>query len=227
VGVTPAVEWDQRLKEWTWGLGRSEVSIGVLSVPLGWVSCIWTYRFQVRWGSGGDRSSAGWGRRVRGGRGRVGPVRGVACLVGSGRQVAPGGREAGPADVGFRLGRSRGMVCWASVEDSILVLGPPRSGKGQSVTIPTILDAPGAVITTSSRPDNLAVTFSARSRRGRVVVFDPQGLAHASTPNGIRTRAAALKGRCPRPLDDGGWTVQRTSPPTPRRGAGQLCFQAT
>src|SRR5258705_9427824 len=24
------------------------------------------------------------------------------------------------------------------------------------------------------------------------------------TPNGIRTRAAALKGRCPRPLDDGG-----------------------
>src|SRR5579864_5826039 len=27
------------------------------------------------------------------------------------------------------------------------------------------------------------------------------------TPNGIRTRAAALKGRCPRPLDDGGSTV--------------------
>src|SRR5262249_40261571 len=26
------------------------------------------------------------------------------------------------------------------------------------------------------------------------------------TPNGIRTRAAALKGRCPRPLDDGGPT---------------------
>jgi hypothetical protein len=28
-----------------------------------------------------------------------------------------------------------------------------------------------------------------------------------STPNGIRTRAAALKGRCPRPLDDGGGTL--------------------
>ena len=24
------------------------------------------------------------------------------------------------------------------------------------------------------------------------------------TPNGIRTRVAAVKGRCPRPLDDGG-----------------------
>ncbi len=26
---------------------------------------------------------------------------------------------------------------------------------------------------------------------------------HSGGPNGIRTRAAALKGRCPRPLDDG------------------------
>jgi type IV secretion system protein VirD4 len=65
------------------------------------------------------------------------------------------------------------------VEDSILLLGPPRFGQGQSVVIPTILDAPGAVITTSTRPDNLAVTFSARDRRGDVVVFDPQGLARA------------------------------------------------
>ena len=29
-------------------------------------------------------------------------------------------------------------------------------------------------------------------------------LARVRTPNGIRTRAAAVKGRCPRPLDDGG-----------------------
>src|SRR5579863_2199690 len=28
------------------------------------------------------------------------------------------------------------------------------------------------------------------------------------TPNGIRTRVTALKGRRPRPLDDGGWTDQ-------------------
>ena len=32
-------------------------------------------------------------------------------------------------------------------------------------------------------------------------------LDFSSTPNGIRTRAAALKGRCPRPLDDGGGTL--------------------
>ena len=30
------------------------------------------------------------------------------------------------------------------------------------------------------------------------------GVDFQSTPNGIRTRAATLKGWCPRPLDDGG-----------------------
>ena len=52
---------------------------------------------------------------------------------------------------------------WASVEDSILLLGPPRSGKGLHVVINAILDAPGAVITTATRPDNIAATLTARS----------------------------------------------------------------
>ena len=34
------------------------------------------------------------------------------------------------------------------------------------------------------------------------ILCSPPG--QQSAPNGIRTRAAALKGRCPRPLDDGG-----------------------
>ena len=38
----------------------------------------------------------------------------------------------------------------------------------------------------------------------------PNGAGRASTPNGIRTRVAAVKGRCPRPLDDGGrWPAGR------------------
>src|SRR6266487_1509304 len=39
-----------------------------------------------------------------------------------------------------------------------------------------------------------------------------------SAPNGIRTRAAALKGRCPRPLDDGGSTVTAALPLAPAVG---------
>src|SRR5215471_16730283 len=38
------------------------------------------------------------------------------------------------------------------------------------------------------------------------------------TPNGIRTRAAALKGRCPRPLDDGGATATAAMPVAPAVG---------
>jgi type IV secretory pathway TraG/TraD family ATPase VirD4 len=93
-------------------------------------------------------------------------------------------RPAAP-DVAYRLGRARGVPAWASVEDSMLLLGPPRSGKGLHVVIPTILDAPGAVVTTSTRPDNLAVTMRAREHLGPVAVFDPQHLA-AGLPGGLR-----------------------------------------
>ncbi|WP_234993915.1 type IV secretory system conjugative DNA transfer family protein [Janibacter indicus] len=89
-------------------------------------------------------------------------------------------------DVGYLLGRSRGKQVWASVEDSILLIGPPRSGKGLHVVINAILDAPGAVVTTSTRPDNLTATLRARERDGRpVAVFDPQHLAEG-VPAGMR-----------------------------------------
>ncbi|TQN46295.1 type IV secretory pathway TraG/TraD family ATPase VirD4 [Humibacillus xanthopallidus] len=80
-------------------------------------------------------------------------------------------------DLGHLLGRSRGVDCFATVEDSVVVLGPPRSGKGLHLVIPAILDAPGAVITTSTRTDNLTATLTARQAQGPVAVFDPQGLA--------------------------------------------------
>ncbi len=90
-----------------------------------------------------------------------------------------------PEDVGYLLGQSHGKQIWASIEDSILLIGPPRSGKGLHIVIPAILDAPGAVVTTSTRPDNLTVTLKARQRIGPVAVFDPQHLA-AGIPAGLR-----------------------------------------
>ena len=97
----------------------------------------------------------------------------------------PGLDSPRPQDVGYRLGVSKGAGVWASVEDSIMVIGPPRSGKGLHLVIPAILDAPGAVVATSTRPDNLTATMRARRRIGPVAIFDPQHLAEG-LPAGMR-----------------------------------------
>ncbi|MBX3087350.1 MAG: type IV secretory system conjugative DNA transfer family protein [Cryobacterium sp.] len=101
-------------------------------------------------------------------------------------QLRPSIQQPAVTDVGYLLGASRNVNVWASVEDSILLIGPPRSGKGLHVVINAILDAPGAVVTTSTRPDNLTATLTARRAEGRpVAVFDPQHLAEG-IPAGLR-----------------------------------------
>ncbi|KQT01295.1 type IV secretory system conjugative DNA transfer family protein [Cellulomonas sp. Leaf395] len=92
-------------------------------------------------------------------------------------------RSATPQEVGFRLGRLRGCDLWCTVEDSALLVGPPRMGKGLHVVIPWVLDAPGPVVATSTRPDTLAVTLRGRRTRGPVAIFDPQRLA--GLPGGL------------------------------------------
>jgi type IV secretory pathway TraG/TraD family ATPase VirD4 len=107
------------------------------------------------------------------------------ALLKRGATLRPSIANPAPADVGYLLGTGRGVGVWASVEDSILLMGPPRSGKGLHIVINAILDAPGAVVTTSTRPDNLTVTLAARHHVGPVAVFDPQHLADG-VPAGLR-----------------------------------------
>ncbi len=102
---------------------------------------------------------------------------GKNMLVAKSNTLRPSLTKAKPSDLGYKLGTSRNIQCWVSVEDSMLLLGPPRSGKGMNFVIPMILDSPGAVVTTSTRPDNLAITLANRNNRGPVAIFDPQGLA--------------------------------------------------
>lgn len=102
-----------------------------------------------------------------------------------GATLRPSLSKPRPADLGCLLGHSKGRPVWASVEDSLLLIGPPRSGKGMGIVINMILDAPGAVITTSTRPDNLTATVRARELLGPVAVFDPQHLA-PGLPAGLR-----------------------------------------
>jgi len=118
-------------------------------------------------------------RRIHGlaTRAQVAKVAGAKALIARAGDLRPSLAHARVGDLGHRLGRGRGVDCYASVEDSMVLLGPPRSGKGVHIVINAILDAPGAVITTSTRPDNLTAALAARAKVGPVAVFDPQGLA--------------------------------------------------
>ncbi|MDP9116545.1 MAG: TraM recognition domain-containing protein [Actinomycetota bacterium] len=110
-------------------------------------------------------------------RRQVRAVLGSAALHRRAATLRPEARSPTSRELGVCLGRSRGVQCWASIEDSVMVVGPPRSGKGMHLAIPMILDAPGAVITTSTRPDNLATTLRSRVEIGPTAIFDPQRLA--------------------------------------------------
>ncbi len=80
-------------------------------------------------------------------------------------------------DAGYRLGLSRGIEIWGSIERSYLVVGPPGSGKGVNIVVPMLMDHRGPCITTSTKPDNVRMTIGYRAMIGPVGVFDPQGLA--------------------------------------------------
>jgi type IV secretory pathway TraG/TraD family ATPase VirD4 len=63
----------------------------------------------------------------------------------------------------------------SSAEDHTLTVAGPRAGK-TGLMMNHLLDAPGAVIATSTKTDILDITRTQRARRGPVWVFDPDGL---------------------------------------------------
>jgi type IV secretory pathway TraG/TraD family ATPase VirD4 len=70
-------------------------------------------------------------------------------------------------------GRAPVAPLYAGPESAVLVIGPPRSGKTSSLVVPSILDAPAAVVSTSTKPDLLRATALHRGRLGHTFLFDP------------------------------------------------------
>ena len=92
--------------------------------------------------------------------------------------AATGQRHGGPSGRpkrGIYLGIGQGGWAWAGPERSTLVLGPSRSGKTSAIVIPNVLAAPGAVVSTSTKPDVLRLTGPARTDTGWAMLFDPSG----------------------------------------------------
>lgn len=63
----------------------------------------------------------------------------------------------------------------ASYEDVVTIVGGPRKGKTAMLST-LVLDAPGALVTTSTRLDVMEQTEDVRRARGPVYVFNPNGL---------------------------------------------------
>lgn len=95
---------------------------------------------------------------------------------GSAAQPPPGAAVTiRAAEKGIYLGIGQGGWAWAGPERSTLVLGPSRSGKTSAIVIPNVLAAPGAVVSTSTKPDVLRLTGRARSDTGWTLLLDPSG----------------------------------------------------
>jgi type IV secretion system protein VirD4 len=98
-----------------------------------------------------------------------------------GRRARPGMplryRLIRPAtDYAVRLGRAQWFRrVFARMEDQCLILAPQRTGKSGLIA-DRLLDHPGPAITTSTRPDLYQLTAGARSARGPVDVWNPQGV---------------------------------------------------
>ncbi len=77
-----------------------------------------------------------------------------------------------PQEVGFLIGKTEsGRDAWISWEETLYVLGAPRSGKTTGIIIPLIKSVPGAAVITSIRDDLILSTGEIRSKLGDVYVF--------------------------------------------------------
>src|SRR5665647_1943998 len=166
----PAVAWGQQVgPTWLyWASTASVIAVLAAAGAIGW-------RVSTR----NKTALIHDPRRIQGraSRTEVAKVAGAKALIAQAGELRPSLAHPQVTDLGHRLGSARGVDCYISVEDSMVLLGPPRSGKGVHIVINAILDAPGAVITTSTRPDNLTAALQARAKVGPVAVFDPQQLA--------------------------------------------------
>ncbi len=177
----PAIAWHGAVGP-TWAYWALTVVFLSLAAFLAWGAVkFWKSFTGTTPAPGSGKAVEPWKLPGLAAKGHVRQQAGKGNIMSQAKILRPSLDKHEPKHIGWRLGTSRGEECWMGVRDSLVIVGPPGSGKGLHLAIPMILDAPGAVVTTSTRPDNLAATIKARSKDGRPVgVFDPQGLAQGA-----------------------------------------------
>ncbi|MFK0136618.1 TraM recognition domain-containing protein [Streptomyces murinus] len=166
-------------------LGETSLLIGTRILPaavllaLGILSVILYQRYKA--GGGRKKRVTGMAKRSD-----VEPLMAKAVTA-KARSLRPSLKDAKhieARDTGVLLGNLQGTKHEVRMgfEDVAVAIMAPRSGKTTSLAIPSILDAPGAVLLTSNKAANDAftATLDARAAVGRVWAMDPQQIAHAA-----------------------------------------------
>lgn len=132
-----------------------------------------------------------------------------AMLAAAMRERRMGGDPVWPRpwQAAMYVGECHHVGVWLSLEMHAYVLGPTRSGKTVTVVIPAVVEAPGFVLATSTRSDIISATRRLRERgvtdpstgaryggRGRVHIFDPEGLGAADPLTRHNMRWTPLQG---------------------------------
>lgn len=138
---------------------RVYAALGVLVLVL--VALVLVIGERLQSGRSPSGSGASWWRR--GGRGARWARRGDLS------PTTVGGPEKGRV----MLGRAPGGLVASALGESVLVAGPPRSGKSAGIAIPALLEWQGPVICTSVKPDLVDATIARRFQLGEALVFDP------------------------------------------------------
>jgi type IV secretory pathway TraG/TraD family ATPase VirD4 len=92
-----------------------------------------------------------------------------------------------PTDYGYFLGHATRPACdrmplYSPYDQALRVIGPMGSGKTFRFLARLLRDVPGPALATSTKPDLIELTLSARRRRGPVVTLDPQELVPGQEP---------------------------------------------
>jgi type IV secretory pathway TraG/TraD family ATPase VirD4 len=96
--------------------------------------------------------------------------------------------KAHEREIGLFLGTetTSKQKVYAAADDSVLMVGPPGSGKTASFIAPAVVEAPGAAIVTSTREEIIQLTATRRLATGHPVwVFAPQ--LDTEMPAGVLT----------------------------------------
>lgn len=106
-------------------------------------------------------------------------------------------RRLARTEFGQPIAKVGGHTVWTSWEDQAAIIGTPGSGKSWWIAS-RILDAPGAVICTSTKKDLYDLTAKIRAKRGGVYVYNPGGVGGLPDSlgydplNGCENRLTAL-----------------------------------